>query len=618
MSKRAIILSIFGVLLVAFLVFINFGKNLPLLGFLQPEFTEEIPEKRPPRLDRRDLVRFEGMKMEEILSTLSAERESVASNTDTAPGSSPFLASLPDRPIPFPEDAVPKNEPWLRDFVTSFKAGLQDELGEQDLWKFTLALSALRISPEQLPESLRISGSPKSESDTLGVALAPVETELSGPFAIGDFNEGEELEIIDAGGTRMSVLDGEGNPVRVASSLSSTPGKQLAPADFDRDGDLDLLILRGDGFPDSLLRNEGSGNFRDVTIELGLLAFRDSTAAAWIDYDGDGHLDLLSGSSDQPLELYHQTEGGIFQPVAWDLKLWVPRGIRKIEIGDFSGDGSTDIFLGIDGYRDRFCRNTPAQSWSEWRFPDVSAEINVTPLEDSEVAFLDFDADGRLDILCLPPIGKAPEPSGPRLYHAREDASFEEVAENVEISQYLNLKTVTPIDIDNDGFLDLFFATPEIEMNRLLWNRGGVAFKEISVASGASYLDSPAHTQVIDFDRNGISDLLYQNQSGRVRWLRPRGATQDWLRVSISNARPGMRVTTEVRDKDWVVHQISRQLQGEDSLLLGLGEADIVESVSVFSATGDEPLAGLQKIAPNQEITIELKPQPRRRAVAPL
>ncbi|MDF1850185.1 MAG: VCBS repeat-containing protein [Verrucomicrobiales bacterium] len=619
MSKRALIFTFLGVILVGFLVFINFGKNLPLLGFFTPKFTEEIPEKRPPRLDRRDLVRFEGMKMEEVLATLLAEQETVEGATSPQPSSSPFFSSLPDHPVPFPENAIPRDEKWLRDFVTSFEKGDGSKPSEEELWQFTLALSALRISPEQLPESLREAGNPKSESDTLSITLQSIPNELAGPFVIGDFHrDGEGLEIIDQGGTRMSTLDGEGRPVPVSGSLSPFAGSQLAPADFDRDGDLDLLVLRRNGLPDSLLRNEGGGNFRDVTIELGLLAFRDSTAAAWIDYDGDGLLDLLSGSSDHPLELYHQTEGGGFQPVAWDLKLWVPRGIRQIEVGDFSGDGLSDIFLGIDSYRDRFCRTTPAETWSDWRFPEITADANLSPSEDGVVSFIDFDADGRLDIFILPPSESTAETKKLQIYHARSDGSFEEVAEAVELADYQDLRSVTPVDIDNDGFLDLFCATPELEINRLLWNRGGLAFKEISIASRASFLDAPLATEAVDFDQDGVMDLIYENESGELRWLEPQGATQDWLRISLSNARAGMRMTTEIRDKDWVVHEVTRNLRGEKQLHLGLGEADVVETISIFSADGETPLATQEKVAPNQEIRLELPLEPRKRAVAPL
>jgi hypothetical protein len=68
-------------------------------------------------------------------------------------------------------------------------------------------------------------------------------------------------------------------------------------ADFDNDGDLDLVVC-GEPAPTQgirLLRNEGDGTFTDVTYEAGIRAPHGSVAA-WSDLDGDGDLDLLAYS----------------------------------------------------------------------------------------------------------------------------------------------------------------------------------------------------------------------------------------------------------------------------------------------------------------------------------
>src|SRR5262249_23134146 len=69
-----------------------------------------------------------------------------------------------------------------------------------------------------------------------------------------------------------------------------------AAADYDNDGALDLLLLRGAGeapLRPSLLRNRGDGTFEDVTIASGLARPIASGSAAWGDYDDDGRLDLF-------------------------------------------------------------------------------------------------------------------------------------------------------------------------------------------------------------------------------------------------------------------------------------------------------------------------------------
>jgi hypothetical protein len=68
-------------------------------------------------------------------------------------------------------------------------------------------------------------------------------------------------------------------------------------ADYDNDGDLDLYfttIYYTNEDHSVLYRNDGNWQFTDVTAEVGLLHLRETTQAAWADFDNDGDLDLLS------------------------------------------------------------------------------------------------------------------------------------------------------------------------------------------------------------------------------------------------------------------------------------------------------------------------------------
>ena len=97
-------------------------------------------------------------------------------------------------------------------------------------------------------------------------------------------------------------------------------GLNMVQADYDNDGFVDVLVLRGgwmgsEGrFPLSLLRNNGDGTFTDVTARRGSCDFAPTQTAAWFDYDGDGWLDLFVGQRDAaragpelvtPCELFH-------------------------------------------------------------------------------------------------------------------------------------------------------------------------------------------------------------------------------------------------------------------------------------------------------------------------
>jgi hypothetical protein len=88
-----------------------------------------------------------------------------------------------------------------------------------------------------------------------------------------------------------------------AGLLGLAGGLNVIQADYDNDGDIDLLVLRGGWlekfgrYPKSLLRNDGRGRFTDVTIDAGLARVHFPTqTASWGDYDNDGDLDLYVGN----------------------------------------------------------------------------------------------------------------------------------------------------------------------------------------------------------------------------------------------------------------------------------------------------------------------------------
>jgi hypothetical protein len=97
-------------------------------------------------------------------------------------------------------------------------------------------------------------------------------------------------------------------------------GLNLVQTDYNNDGCLDILVLRGAWeFPQrkSLLRNNCDGTFTDVTAASGLAEpATDTQTAVWADIDNDGYLDLFVGNENKPSQLFHNRGDGTFEDIS--------------------------------------------------------------------------------------------------------------------------------------------------------------------------------------------------------------------------------------------------------------------------------------------------------------
>jgi penicillin G amidase len=124
-------------------------------------------------------------------------------------------------------------------------------------------------------------------------------------------------------------------------------GVGAAVADYDGDGFLDLFVANYG--PSALYRNDGGKRFVDVTKETGLFFAQHATTPSWGDYDNDGRPDLyvagfLATETDYPDHLFHNKGTGDFTDV-------LPVLVRDhdashgVQWVDFDGDGALDLAL---------------------------------------------------------------------------------------------------------------------------------------------------------------------------------------------------------------------------------------------------------------------------------
>ncbi|MCA8955004.1 MAG: VCBS repeat-containing protein, partial [Planctomycetes bacterium] len=184
-------------------------------------------------------------------------------------------------------------------------------------WLLNLAHMTLGSYPDGVPPELRVvlpkpavpagfprfaNVAPKVGVDTFSWCGGVVADDLDGDGDIdlltSSWHPGAELRLLLNRGDGTFVDASEQSGLRGICG-----GLNLVQGDFDNDGLVDVLVLRGAWLqaggrqPNSLLKNLGGGRFRDVTFEAGLGAVHYPTqTAAFADYDRDGDLDLYIGN----------------------------------------------------------------------------------------------------------------------------------------------------------------------------------------------------------------------------------------------------------------------------------------------------------------------------------
>jgi hypothetical protein len=277
-------------------------------------------------------------------------------------------------------------------------------------------------------------------------------------------------------------------------------------ADYDGDDDLDLFV-GFNGASNRLYRND-AGTFVDAAAAAGIADARPTRAAAWGDFDADGDADLLLGftaGAGGVLRLY-RNDGSRFVDQTRQSGVTVDSGaVRQPSWIDYDGDGDLDLFVAFRDKPNRLFRNDSA------RFLDVAPTVGVADARKSVGAvWFDYDEDGDLDLYVANMDGDA------NALFRNEDGvggRFVDVAAESGVAwggRAPNDKTngtVRPCaaDVDSDGHLDLFAAN--YGPNGLLLYRGSGRFEDVSSAWGVAIDSRYDACAFADTDNDGLLDL---------------------------------------------------------------------------------------------------------------
>lgn len=419
-------------------------------------------------------------------------------------------------------------------------------------WLLNLMYMTIGAYPKDVPKNYLIEpGNFESDEDfprfqNVSQSLGIDTFSLLGGAIVDDFNGDGYLDIVastydPAGQMRffLNQQDGTFADRTEESNLKGLGGGfNLLQADYDNDGDLDILVLRGGWqnaagrIPNSLLRNDGNGRFHDVTFLAGLGEVHYPTqTAGWADYDNDGDLDLYIGNEtvgkteDAPCQLFRNNGDGTFTDVAEEAGVTNPGYCKGVTWGDYNGDRFPDLYVSNLGTPNRLYRND-----GNGKFTDVAVLNGVTgPLKSFPVWFWDYNNDGALDLYVASNVwdvgglaavvsnrlGKDDGHELGHLYKGDGKGGFHDVAREVGLTQLSLPMGVNFGDLDNDGFQDFYLGTgyPDYEAlmpNLMYLNKGGERFVDVTSAGGFGHLQKGHGVVFADLDNDGDQDIFHQ------------------------------------------------------------------------------------------------------------
>ncbi|MDQ7063258.1 MAG: FG-GAP-like repeat-containing protein [candidate division KSB1 bacterium] len=376
-------------------------------------------------------------------------------------------------------------------------------------------------------------------------------------------------------------------------------------ADFDNDGDLDVLVANHGG-ANLLFANSGAPDFKLVQVTKGVVVQDNerSTAASWGDFNNDGRVDLFVANTTTNA-LYLNKGGSTFSrvtsgPVVTDRG--AATGCAWVDIDD---DGDLDLFVTYSDRKDILYRNSGAPNYT---FSKVAAGKLVQGQPPSlGASWRDFDLDGDLDVYVL-------KNSENELHLNNGDGTFTRTTKGDGLDDIANSRSSAWTDVNNNGFPDVFVANDGVDQLYSATSEKSLIANTVTAAT----LTSGQHAGVswADVDDDGFPDLIVNNTSGSSRLYRNSGGIFAWLKVTcvgtVTNASAiGTRISVKADlsikfPGIWQTQEISAQTgtgsQNSLTQIFGLGQATVIDSLIV-----DWPRSGalvLTNVEVNQHLIL--------------
>ncbi len=299
----------------------------------------------------------------------------------------------------------------------------------------------------------------------------------------------------------------------ISASLLSVSNGTVSWADYDSDGDLDLLVTgRNDELStvlQSILFHNDNGTFYNSGIAIPCVY---QSATAWCDFDNDNDLDLVISGNTSTLDipvsttLFYENQAGVL--VLSDINL-IPISNGSLSWIDVDKDGYKDLFMTGNASS----TSTPSPISVLYHNDHgvlVETDTDFTGVYESAAAVFDYNSDGFDDILVSGNSGNDQVPSSVTHIYKDNNGTFEDVLTALPDIRFPALDWA---DYDHDGDPDLILAGYSDILGESITAIFANNLGNFTSLASDFYPVSPASISWGDFDIDGDMDLLFTGNS---------------------------------------------------------------------------------------------------------
>jgi hypothetical protein len=316
-------------------------------------------------------------------------------------------------------------------------------------------------------------------------------------------NSIHELHILDRYAALSKHEEWEG-PHPYFSVVSQDRHPSLAVVDIDRDGLDDIYVMARWG-KNVLLHNKG-GYFEDVAPQYGLDIDSHCASAIFADFDNDGDVDLMLGRTLVPSQ-YLVNENGQFVDRSDTLvDGGLPSLVTSVSAADYNGDGLLDVYL-----------STYAANMQDDELKDNGPPLKNPDSEGLLSDFLPDDVSLRLmKHIGKKDYHRHLNNYGPpNLLLLNTGGRFETSPLNEQVAIWRHTYQASWSDYDQDGDPDLYL-TNDFAGNSLMRNDGDAGFVDVAEASGTTDIGFGMGASWGDYDNDGRVDLYVSNMFSKA------------------------------------------------------------------------------------------------------